>query len=299
MKSVTTISMGQERPAVAITGASGYMGSRLAEYFAKRGWAVLRVTRRARPDRADEIAWNLTGPAPALDWANVDALVHCAWDLRARGLEENRRINVRGSIALLEAARAGGVKRCVFISSLSAFEGCRSFYGQAKLEVERGALTSGCAVVRPGLVYGEHPGSMVASLARAVRTLPVVPLIGDGRFPQYMAHEQDLARLLLGLCDGSLPIEARPWSAAHPTPIPFRQLLETLASAQGRRVYLLPFPWQLLNLFLAATETLRIPLSFRRDSLIGFVYQNTKPDFRLPAGYEFRPFALPSGIVLS
>ena len=39
-------------------------------------------------------------------------------------------------MALLDAARAAGVGRVLFVSSISAYDGCRSAYGRGKLRVE-------------------------------------------------------------------------------------------------------------------------------------------------------------------
>jgi hypothetical protein len=60
-----------------------------------------------------------------------------------------------------------GVRRLVFISTISAFDGCRSFYGKGKLEVERITHSLGGWVIRPGLLYGEKPGGMLGRLVGA------------------------------------------------------------------------------------------------------------------------------------
>ncbi len=78
----------------------------------------------------------------------ADALIHCAWDMRATGWDEIHKTNVLGSIRLFEAAANEGVGKLTFISSISAFEGCQSMYGQAKLEVEEAVFKhrwSGCS----------------------------------------------------------------------------------------------------------------------------------------------------------
>ena len=65
-----------------------------------------------------------------------------------------------GSQKVLAAARDARVKSVVLISSLSAFEGCRSLYGKAKMETEAFARSIGALIVRPGLVYSDNPGGM-------------------------------------------------------------------------------------------------------------------------------------------
>jgi nucleoside-diphosphate-sugar epimerase len=250
----------------AITGASGYVGSAIARCFRAHGWEVVELGRRGAPPY--ELGKDL-----ALEWTGVDALVHCAWDFRLTRREDIERVNVRGSVKLLEAA----VKRGVFISSLSCFEGCRSLYGQGKLAVEREALRLGFAVVRPGLVYGDRPGGMMGALEKAVKASPLVPLIGDGSYPQYPVHEEDLAELVFALCQRNPPPE--PLSAASGEAIPFRELLRRIAARHGRNPAFIPVPWPLILAGLKTMEVVGLNPPFRSDSLTGFVFQNPRPDF--------------------
>ena len=225
-----------------------------------------------------------------VDWSGIDALVHCAWDFGLKRWAEIERVNVRGSVRLMEAAQAAGVGRGVFISSLSCFEGCRSLYGRGKLEVEPEALRMGFAVVRPGLVYGERPGGMMGALEKAVRASPVVPLIGDGSSPQYPVHEEDLAELVFALCQLERP-PAEPVAAASGEAIPFRELLRRVAARHGRKPVFVPVPWRLILAGLKAIERVGLNPPFRSDSLTGFVFQNPAP--RFDAAHRittFRPF---------
>lgn len=258
----------------AITGASGYVGSAIARAFSSHGWEVVALGRRG-----NGVAWDLQSDPRAIALKGVDALVHCAYDFRAQGWEDIRRVNVGGSVTLLKAAREQGVARVVFISSISSFEGCRSLYGKAKLEIEAAALATGCAVVRPGLVYGEKPGGMMAALERAGSAAPVLPMIGDGSYPQYLAHDEDLARLVFLLCQRETPVDPKPISAANPEKVALRDIIRRIAARKGRSVHFIPVPWRLIYAGLKVLEMLRLPAPFRSDSLIGMVYQNPAPDF--------------------
>jgi len=275
----------------AITGAAGHVGSAIARCFRAHGWDVLGFGRR-NVTYAQRIPYELGDDPRRLPWGDVDALVHCAYDFRPKSWRKIHEINVDGSIALLRAARAAGVKRAVFISSLSSFSGCRSLYGQAKLEVEAAALELGYAVVRPGLVWSNTSGSLVRSLERAARGR-FIPLIGDGSYVQYLVFDEDLAELVFALGHSDAPSIARAISAAHPEKISLRGLLQRMADKQGNRPIFVPIPWRLMHAGLKTLETLGLPAPFRSDSLIGIVFQNPAPEFALPElpGTTFRPFA--------
>ena len=160
-------------------------------------------------------------------------------------------------------------------------------YGKGKLAVEPEALRMGFAVVRPGLVYGDQPGGMMGTLEKAVMASPVVPLIGDGSYPQYLVHEDDLAELVFKLCEvGKTPTE--PVSASSGEAVPFRDLLRRIAARHGRKPMFVPVPWRLIMAGLKTMEGLGLNPPFRSDSLTGIVFQNPKPHFE--SAHEFASF---------
>src|SRR5436190_1222713 len=80
-------------------------------------------------------------------------------------------------------------RRVVLVSSLAAFEGARSLYGRAKLELERAVLARGGVVLRPGVVFGVDAGGLFGSLARVIGRRPLVPLAGGGWQRLFVTHD--------------------------------------------------------------------------------------------------------------
>jgi nucleoside-diphosphate-sugar epimerase len=268
---------------IAVTGSHGFVGSMLARRFAKAGWTVVRLTHSTGASDGDTVPFSL-GEVVEPDVfrsRNIAALLHCAYDFKPVTRAEIGRVNVDGSRKLLEAATAGGVKRMAVLSTISAFEGCRSIYGQAKLEIEGAADAAGALVVRPGLVWADGPpagGGMFGSLARSV-SAGLVPLVDRGVHPQYLIHEQDLWELLRGFFDGEVHNPGRPVVAAAPWAWPMRDLLVELARRQGRHPRFLPVPWQPVWAGLRLAEMAHLPVPYRSDSVVSLVYQDPKPDF--------------------
>lgn len=115
---------------VALTGASGFIGSYTAKALRAAGHDVRALVRRT--SRRDHIA-----PFVA-DWregdaadpqavaglvAGVDAVIHNAadWDALHRSPGTNFENNVLGSLRLLEAARQAGVGQFLFVSSVAVY----------------------------------------------------------------------------------------------------------------------------------------------------------------------------------
>ena len=252
----------------AITGASGYVGGQLAGSLAACSWEVRRLS------RGD---FDLRHPERVPQLAGVDALVHAAWDFAVRGSQQEREVNVRGSLALLAAAQAAGVQRIVFVSTLSAFDGTPSAYGAAKRLVERAVLASGGVVLRPGLVWSDDVRGMVGALTRLTRALPVVPVVGAQQ-PMWLCHAADLGRAL-DACLRAQTLPAEPVPCAHPQPLEFAAIVRGLARQAGRHRLLVPVPVWAVALPLRLAEALGLRLRIRSDGLNGLFASDPHVDF--------------------
>jgi nucleoside-diphosphate-sugar epimerase len=284
-----------ERRRAAVSGASGYLGGRVAAALIAKGWEVIGLGRRPsalpgvghRPFQLDE-----RFSPDLLD--GVDALVHCAWDFGQRSWDDVVRVNVCGSRRLFEAGVEAGVGRLVHVSTVSAAGSPRSMYGRAKLRTEDVAAELGGIVVRPGLLYGPGAGGMVGTLTNLVRALPVVPVpVGDDR-PLYLAHQDDVTRLVARIAGGLEGTPGKPLVAAAPDPHTLRELLGAIASSEGHRRLFFRVPWQLAYFPLRAMELARAPVPVRADSALSIATLDPDP-FRTgarPDSVEFRRLEL-------
>jgi nucleoside-diphosphate-sugar epimerase len=198
---------------------------------------------------------------------------------------------VQGSVRLFEQAAAAGVRRIVFISSMSAYPDARSLYGRAKMAVERAAGNLQAVVVRPGLVYGERPGGVFGSIQQRVNKSSLIPIMGDGNYPQYLVHEDDVAAAVVAALNADT-VSLEPVSVAHPEAWPLRLLIEKIAKSQNRCVRLVPVSWWFIFCVLKLAEITALRLDFRSDSVLSLVYPNPHPEINCTRrlGVLPRPF---------
>jgi nucleoside-diphosphate-sugar epimerase len=222
----------------------------------------------------------------------VTALIHCAYDFEPLQWDEIASVNVEGSSKVLQAARAANVPKVIFISSISAYEGCRSLYGKAKLEIEKIALANGALVVRPGLVYGDVAGGMFGKLSAKIRKSALVPLAGNGSQIQFLVHSEDLSAFIEKFASGNVDTPPRVVTAANERPWPFKELVREIARTVNKKPAFIPVPWRAIWLGLKSAELCGLRLNFRSDSLVSLMYQNPAPDFSPNAslGLTCRPF---------
>jgi nucleoside-diphosphate-sugar epimerase len=188
---------------IAVTGATGFVGQALIDAALAENRDVRALTRRAQESR-DGVTWVAgdLGDRAALSRlvAGAEAVVHVAGLTNVRNPSEFETANVAGTLAVIEAMLAAGVRRLVFVSSLSAREPGLSAYGASKARAERLVKASSLdwTIVRPPAVYGPRDKDMF-ELFRAAKW-GVVPTPREGRAS--LIHVDDLARLLLALLPG-------------------------------------------------------------------------------------------------
>ena len=275
---------------VAITGASGYVGSCIAKSFRAHGHEVLALSRR--PCAAPWVSYTM-GDDPALQsWDNVDVLVHAAYDFAPDSWQKVLDANVTPSVKLLQAASHANVARLIFISSMSSFDGCRSNYGKAKLMIEKEARDLGAVIIRPGLVWSESSGGVMGTLEKLVAKLPLVPfLIGDTNPRQFLIHEADLSAAIVAIAESLPSGSGTLHSVSHPDPVSLLAILKSIAKRSHRARLFIPVPWQFVMASLRIIEMIGLSSPFRSDSLVGLVHGNRHLDISPPpAGITYRPF---------
>jgi NADH dehydrogenase len=203
---------------------------------------------------------------------------------------------------LLAAARAHGVRRLVFTSSVSATRARRGPYGETKRAAEElvRASTVPYVVLRPSLIYGD-PGTpgLVGALAGYLRTLPVVPVIGNGRIVLDPVHLDDVCAVIEACLDRD-DVVGRTYDVLGPDRVTFDDFLRRLGGMLGvrRRLLHLPGPLALLLARVLGALVARPPLTV--DNVLGLTSpavvdrESAHRDFRIawtPLEVGLRAFA--------
>ena len=244
---------------LAITGGTGFVGSHLIDAGLATGHGITALTRRPQPPR-DGLEWVAGDLADAAALGRLtqgaDALIHVAGVLNAPTEAAFEAGNVAGTQAVLEAAKAAGVRRFVFVSSLAAREPRLSMYGASKARAEALVERSNLdwAIVRPPAVYG--PGDRETLELFKMAKLGLILMPPEGRLS--VLHADDLARLLLALAAPDAPVgitiepdDGTPGGWTH------RSFAAALGKAVGKRPLVLSAPSSLLHLAARVDRLLR------------------------------------------
>jgi nucleoside-diphosphate-sugar epimerase len=246
---------------LAITGGTGFVGSHLIEAALAAGHDVKALTRRPQEarDRLDWVSGSLEDRGALKRLVDeADAVIHVAGVINAPDEAGFEHGNVAGTLAMLAAATAGGVRRFIHVSSLAAREPKLSLYGASKARAEELVESSGLdwAVVRPPAVYGPGDKETLELFKMAKRGVVLLP--PKGRVS--LIHVDDLARLLVTLTARGMPKrlviepdDGTPGGWSH------KDFAKALGRAVGRRNVAVSAPRPLMRL------AARIDRLVRRD----------------------------------
>lgn len=258
---------------ILLTGATGFVGTGLAERIEDSGNRVVPVVRRPAGRFPD--ARVVPDIDASTDWGDalqeIDTVMHLAArvhvmkDTQERPLDAFRRVNTLGTLQLARSAAAKGIARFVYLSTVKVngeSTGKQPFretdaphpadpYAVSKWEAEQGLYQvmeetgMEVVIVRPPLVYGPGVGGNFLRLLEWIQKGVPLPLAAV-----------DNRRSLVGLsnlCDFLLLCARHPGAAGETFLVSDDQdlstpgLLERIARQMGRSPRLWPLPAPVLR----------------------------------------------------
>ena len=289
-----------------ITGASGFVGSNLAQCLRARGWDVRGMVRSTLRNEqlaalGVEVVQGTLHDAACVAAAvrDVDFVFHVAG--RTAALRANQFVydNVDGTRAVAQACAAQQrMPTMVFVSSLAAggpgtFERPRSesdveqpvsAYGRSKLSAEAAAakvLGGGAlSIVRPPMVFGQGDRASL-QLFRSLKLFSLHAVPGRGHFPLSLVHVTDLCEAIRRVAESgervpasdgvAAPTGAGRYYVAADRAVTYGDLGRLAARAGGWRVVVVRAPrpmfWFAGALGEATARIRRLPTIFNFDKV--------------------------------
>jgi nucleoside-diphosphate-sugar epimerase len=238
---------------VLITGATGFLGSHIAEVLVQHGFTV-RCTIRS----SSSIKWleGLELEKVNLDFndeaslqkacESVDVVIHNAGITRAKDDSEFFEVNTNATERLAKAAIKAKVSRFIFISSLEArgpdsFSTAISAYGQSKLEAERRLekLSNDIEVIllRPAGVYGPRDTDLLTLFQLAKYGFLTVPATSGRLQP---VHGRDVAEAVLATIKRKAQLG--PFDISEPHTYSWQDMAQLMEAAMKHKLKVIRIP---------------------------------------------------------
>lgn len=195
---------------VFITGSTGFIGQAVVTAFLDDGWDVYALVRPttippfAKHKNLHVISGDMTDKVSLKKGLPTDAtIVHLAANPYHPKLSEQ--VNVDGTRDLLAIAEQKKAKKWIQISSQATKIAKRGVYGTTKNKaddvVRNGAIPF--VILKPSLVYGPGDQGLFGRLATQFRSLPFIPMFGNGNAPLYPILVTDLANIIVQVASKS------------------------------------------------------------------------------------------------
>lgn len=223
-----------------IAGATGFVGGHLTDALRQRGHELVLLTHSRRRTTEPGFSY-VTGDVTDQDsyaaaMQGCDAAINLVGIIREftnKGITFER-LHVAAASAMTGAAQKAGVPRFLQMSALGTRIDAVSAYHRTKWRAEEIVRGSGLAwtIFRPSLIFGPKD-AFVNMLARQLRFMPVLPVMGDGAYRLQPIHGDDVARCF---CEALEKPETagQTYALCGPDRLTYLELLDAITDAMGR-----------------------------------------------------------------
>jgi UDP-glucose 4-epimerase len=251
---------------VLVTGGSGFIGSHVVDKLRDAGHEPvifdLRPSAHHDPGEVRTIVGDLFDRDSLRDAMDgCGAVIHLAASadvgIVAEQPEEAERVNARGTLAVLEAARSTGIRRVIYGSTIWAYSDSgngngsgvidedtllglpKHLYTASKVAGEMYCTSYAelydvpCTILRFGIPYGPRarPSAVIPIFVRKALAGEALTIAGDGSQGRRFVYVEDLAGGVVKALDHAS--DNRVYNLASDTTVTIRELAETVQELVG------------------------------------------------------------------
>jgi uncharacterized protein YbjT (DUF2867 family) len=246
---------------ILVAGGTGFVGGGIVRELARRGKPIAVLTRDAAKAATRfpyiEVEYregDVRDPASlAAAVQGAEVVIGCV-QFPNSPIENRRRgytfqeIDAIGTERLVEASKAAGIQRYIYLSGAGAAPDAKYHWFRAKWRAETAVRDSGITyvILRPSWVYGPEDSSLNRFLTMS-RFLPFVPIIGDASKQRLQpVFIDDLGWAVAEVVDNRAA-DNRVFEIGGPEVLTMKEIIRTALEVMDRWRFLLPIPKVLMK----------------------------------------------------
>lgn len=287
---------------ILVTGASGYVGNNLVRRLVQLGEPVRAMV--GSPEKAlkrlsdveskvEIVKGDVTRPETLTEWMQgVDTVIHLVAIAIEKGGKTYEKINTQGTINVVDAAKAAGIKRFLNMCQNGATVDHFSRFLRSKGIAQDYVAKSGLdwTAFRPSVIWG--PQDEFANVqARLVKMTPIVfPVVGDGKAKFQPVYVGDVVESMVRSISDPTTI-GQEYELGGPEVLEYEEIVKRVLKAMGTSRILVKVPVPLLRPAVIAMQTLlpAPPVSTTLLELLGTA--NVVQDNALVSKFGMQPRA--------
>lgn len=275
---------------VLVTGGTGFIGSHIVRRLLSKGHRVAIMTRNPAkrspglPAGVEVRSGDITDTASLRTaMAGVEVVIN-AVQFPNHPVENPRKghtymaVDGEGTVRQVEAAKAAGVSRFIYLSGAGTRQGQTFPWFRAKLRAEGAIRSSGIpyTIFQPSWVYGPEDRSMNKFVTFA-RYLPFIPVIGSGKTKVSPVHVDDLAEVVAASV--TLPQSVnQTYQVGGPQDLTMDEIITTMLQIMGKKRPLFHHPAWFMKI--ATAPMLLLPAPPLSPAAVDFVLMEEPVDNR-------------------
>jgi uncharacterized protein YbjT (DUF2867 family) len=286
---------------ILVTGASGYVGSHIVKRLVEAGRSVRALVRNRAYAEAEgrlaglELDWvegDVTRPESlATAMPGVEAVIHTVAIAIEKGGRKYEDINYRGTVNVVEAAKAAGVKRFINLCQLGADASLPYRFLASKGKAQEYVAGAGLnwTAFRPSVIWGPED-EFANTFAKLLPISPIIyPIIGDGQARFQPVWVGDVASTFVKSLDDASTI-GRDLELGGPEVLTMAEIERRTLQAVGARRLMVKTPIPVLRVIVKLMEVL-LPAPPVTGSLLDLLAVNNTTQINAMGQFVAQPKA--------
>jgi uncharacterized protein YbjT (DUF2867 family) len=255
---------------VTVFGGSGFLGRRIVEKLADKGFTTVVVCRhpdnvvtksqqRQHGNIRSVYADIRDETSVALAITDCDAVINAVGLYTQSGFENFEEVHEIGALNVAHQASLLGIRRLVHISGIGAsvYSGSNYVRARAKGELLVRDVFSRTTILRPSVLFAPNDG-FINSLSKIAQYTPVIPLFGRGLTKLQPVYVDDVADAAVNVLVNS-DAPGNVYELGGPDVFTYRALIRLLLKHTKQQRLLLPVPFPLWALLAIISSKFRTP----------------------------------------